>query len=134
MIKLNTSITSSPDGARRSAVEASLVAVLTGDVVVHAEQYAHGRRCLRIVHGPLLTPLQQEARSRALELAPGAAVALGGSREQYLAAVFSTGETVFWWTSSPRAPADHVVDDFADRLAGLCPSSWRFSTNPSNPG
>lgn len=117
-------------GGDLSSAEATLAAYLTGDVVLHAEQYAHGRRCLRIVHGQIATSQARAALTRLNQLAPMAALAIGGVEEQFITAITTDTETVIWWASSPQACADDVVDDFADRVTGWCPRTWRFTTDP----
>lgn len=128
--KFNVSV----GGGDLSTAEAALLAYLTGDVVLHAEQYAHGRRCLRIVHGHVATSRERAALTRLNRLAPAAALAIGGEEEQFVTAIFTDAETVIWWSSSSQVCADDVVDDFADRIIGWCPRAWRFSTDPGTPG
>lgn len=114
-----------------SAIEEALAEALANDVVLHAEQFAHGRRCLRIVHGPLADARDQTILAHVRQLAPTAAVRIGGREEQFITASGTRDETVIWWSSWGGVSADDVVDDFADRAAGLSPRTWRFSTNPN---
>jgi hypothetical protein len=99
--------------------------------VTAALAYAHGQRCLTVVHGDPESPEDQAALHRLYESLSNAAVLAGGSCRQLVRTEGTNDTTTWWWASSEQISADEIVHQ-AIQLAHACARPWwRIRDNPA---
>jgi len=93
--------------------------------------YAHGQRCLSVVHGDPETPEDDAALSLLRDGLYHVAVLAGGSRTQLVRIVGTNDTTTWWWAGSEQISADELVERAAHIAKACARSWWRIDDNPA---
>ena len=107
-----------------SHLEHLLADLLAAPVIVAAEAYAHGWRCVTVVHGdPETTEEDQRLQTlrQRLESVPGL---LGGTPDQLRRIQGTNDTTTYWWSSSPRLSAETIAHHAAAVARELAYAWW----------